>query len=121
MKYRKILLITLVVLVLVALMYKMSEMYTAPPNVEGIVRQLSSDLNLSNVQTEFVAYLFTTGMEPSTSSEIGNSFTKEQIEAIKAEFKKYKPATEPVKRAPGVKGFSCSKLPNNKNFMCSFS
>ena len=129
MNYRKIILITLVVLVLVALMYKMSDMYTAPPNVEGIVRQLSSNLALSNVQTQFVAYLFTTGMEPSSLElkEIGKTFTNEQRERIKFEISKYAPpqtvgtvgTVGNTKTTRNTPGFSCVKTPNN-TYSCTF-
>ena len=125
MNCRKILLITLVVLVLVALMYKMSDMYTAPPNVEGIVRKLSSDLALSNVQTQFVADLFMTGTEPTSPElkEIGKTFTNKQREMIKFEFSKYVPAQKTVGtmiNRPDAMGFSCAKRLDN-TFSCSFS
>ena len=126
MKHRKILLIVLVVLVLAALMYKMSERYTPPANVEEIVRKLSSDLNLSNAQTQVVAYVFMNGTEPPPElREIDKTITNEKRVAIQAELSKYMPPKpiETVKKfvPPNVMGFSCSKLPNNNRFMCSFS
>lgn len=124
MKPRKILLIVLVVLALAALMYKMSERYTPPANMEGIVRKLSSELELSNAQTQVVAYVLMNGTEPPPElKEIGKTFTDSQRVAVQAELSKYMPAqktTGPMKRAPNVMGFSCVKSPNN-TFSCSFS
>ena len=127
MKPRKILLIVLVVLVLAALMYKMSERYvysnTIPMDVQTLLEQ--PELAFTEVQKEFLITVFNTKTIPQDPTNIIGTFTQNQNGAIDGVFRNYMPqkTTEPVKKfvPPNVMGFLCNKQPNNNRFLCSFS
>lgn len=96
MKPRKILLIVLVVLVLAALMYKMSERYVysnaIPMDVQTLLEAPEPDMKFSEEQKEFLITTFNMKTMPPDPKNIIGTFTQNQKNAIEGVFTKYMPS-----------------------------
>jgi len=132
MNSRKILLV-LAVLVLLVLVYKMSEKYvysnTVPMDLQTLLEQ--KEMGFTEDQKEILVVLYTGNLQ-NDPKNILKTLTDNQRNAFIGILEKYKPqlisiyfpnSTEPVKKfvPPNVTGFSCTKSPDRKRFDCSFS
>ncbi len=129
MNSRKILII-LAVLVLLVLIYKMSERYvysnTVPMEIQTFLD--SKEMNFTETQKGFLVDAFNIKSVPPDPTNILGTFTDAQRRAIEANFMKYGPPksqpSQPVKKfvPPTVTGFSCSKSSgDDRKYNCSFS
>ena len=131
MNCRKIILITLVVLVLVALMYKMSERYvysnTVPTDFQTLLEK--PEMNFKEDQKEFLVFLYTAESVQNDPKGILKSLTDNQRNALIGIVTKYKPQIvkyfypkTTVPSSTSVMNFNCTKSPDSKIwYNCKFS